>query len=184
MPWSSPRAANVSTIKGLAGKVKLPMRLFGPQLLEKLTHIFLPVGRRVVVLGGQIEGVQGAVFLKKRGRDVTIVEESASIGAGIPERYFQRIGPWFAKKGVTVLTETRAEEITKDGVKVRMKDGTQKFIPCDSVMVLMPQVPDTTFADSLKGLVPEIHVIGSALGAESGLLKHALLDGRRAGCRL
>ena len=176
--------SNVSTIKGLAGKVKLPMRLFGPQLLEKLTHIFLPVGRRVVVLGGQIEGVQGAVFLKKRGRDVTIVEESASIGAGIPERYFQRIGPWFAKKGVTVLTETRAEEITKDGVKVRMKDGTQKFIPCDSVMVLMPQVPDTTFADSLKGLVPEIHVIGSALGAENGLLKHALLDGRRAGCRL
>ncbi len=176
--------SNVSTIKGLAGKVKLPMRLFGPQLLEKLTHIFLPVGRRVVVLGGQIEGVQGAVFLKKRGRDVTIVEESASIGAGIPERYFQRIGPWFAKKGVTVLTETRAEEIAKDGVKVRMKDGTQKFIPCDSVMVLMPQVPDTTFADSLKGLVPEIHVIGSALGAENGLLKHALLDGRRAGCRL
>ena len=176
--------SNVSTIKGLAGKVKLPMRLFGPQVLEKLTHIFLPVGRRVVVLGGQIEGVQGAVFLKKRGRDVTIVEESASIGAGIPERYFQRIGPWFAKKGVTVLTETRAEEITKDGVNVRMKDGTQKFIPCDSVMVLMPQVPDTTFADSLKGLVPEIHVIGSALGAENGLLKHALLDGRRAGCRL
>ncbi len=176
--------SNVSTIKGLAGQVKLPMRLFGPQLLEKLTHIFLPVGKRVVVLGGQIEGVQGAVFLKKRGREVTIIEESATIGGGIPERYFQRIGPWFAKKGVNVLTEARAEEITKEGVKVRLKDGSQKFVPCDSVMVLMPQVPDTTLADSLKDVVSEIHVIGSALGAENGLLKHALLDGRRAGCRL
>lgn len=177
-------SSRVFTIKGLAGQVKLPMRLFGPRLLEKLTHVFLPVGKRVVVLGGQIEGVQGAVFLKKRGRDVTIIEESASIGGGIPERFLQRIGPWFGKKGVEVLTESRAEAITDDGVKVRLKDGTRKFVPCDSVMVLMPQVPDTALAESLQGLVAEVHVIGSSLGAENGLLKHALLDGRRVGCRL
>ena len=177
-------SSRVFTIKGLAGQVKLPMRLFGPRLLEKLTHVFLPVGKRVVVLGGQIEGVQGAVFLKKRGREVTIIEESASIGGGIPERFLQRIGPWFRKKGVEVLTESRAEAITDDGVKVRLKDGTQKFVPCDSVMVLMPQVPDTALTESLQGIVAEVHVIGSSLGAENGLLKHALLDGRRVGCRL
>ena len=176
-------SSRVFTIKGLAGQVKLPMRLFGPRLLEKLTHVFLPVGKRVVVLGGQIEGVQGAVFLKKRGREVTIIEESASIGGGIPERFLQRIGPWFRKKGVEVLTESRAEAITDDGVKVRLKDGTQKFVPCDSVMVLMPQVPDTALTESLQGIVAEVHVIGSSLGAENGLLKHALLDGRRVGCR-
>ena len=177
-------SSRVFTIKGLAGQVKLPMRLFGPRLLEKLTHVFLPVGKRVVVLGGQIEGVQGAVFLKKRGREVTIIEESASIGGGIPERFLQRIEPWFRKKGVEVLTESRAEAITDDGVKVRLKDGTQKFVPCDSVMVLMPQVPDTALTESLQGIVAEVHVIGSSLGAENGLLKHALLDGRRVGCRL
>lgn len=188
-PYAIPRIpgierSNVLTIKKLAGRVNLPMRVFGPKLLERLTHIFLPVGKRVVVLGGQIEGVQGSVFLKKRGRDVTIVEESATFGGGIPERYMQRIAPWFKKKGIAVHTETRAESITAEGVHVVDKDGNRSVLPCDSVMVLMPQVPTTEFADSLRPLVPELHVVGSALGADNGLLKHALLDARRAGCAL
>ena len=176
--------SNVATIKQLAGRVKLPMRIFGPKTLEKLTKIFLPVGKRVVVLGGQIEGVQGAVFLKKRGRDVTIIEESDKIGSGIPERYFIRIMPWFKKKGVEVVTEAKPLEVTRQGVRVRMKDGTEKLFPADTVMVLMPQVPNTELADALAPFVKEIHSIGSALGADNGLLKHALLDGRRAGCQL
>ncbi|WP_294557644.1 FAD-dependent oxidoreductase [uncultured Mailhella sp.] len=177
-------SSRVFTIKGLSRLAALPLRLFGPRLLARLSHIFLPVGKRVVVLGGQIEGVQGAVFLKKRGRDVTIVEEGETWGAGIPERYFQRIGPWFNRKNVRVLTKTRAEEITKEGVRVRAADGTVSVLPCDSVMVLMPQVPSHALAESLKGVVGEIHEIGSTLGAENGLLKHALYDGRLVGCRL
>lgn len=178
------RGRNVSTIKALAGKVKLPMRVFGPKMLEKLTHWYLPVGRRVVVLGGQIEGLQGAVFLRKRGRQVTVIEESATIGAGIPELYFCRMIPWFKEKGVDILTETKAESIGKDGVTVRTKDGKTRMIPADSVMVLMPQVPDPALEKAIKPLVGEVHVIGSALGAANGLLKHALLDGRRAGCQV
>ena len=176
--------SKVFTIKGLSRLAALPLRLFGPELLARLSHVFLPVGKRVVVLGGQIEGVQGAVFLKKRGRDVTIVEESETWGAGIPERYFQRIGPWFRRKNVRVLTGTKAVEITKDGVRVRSSDGTETVLSCDSVMVLMPQVPSHALARSLEGVVGEIHEIGSTLGAENGLLKHALYDGRRVGCRL
>ncbi len=174
----------VSTIKGLSRLAALPLRIFGPATLARLSHIFLPVGKRVVVLGGQIEGVQGAVFLKKRGRDVTIVEESDSWGKGIPERYFQRIGPWFRRKNVRVLTGTKAEEITREGVRVRAADGTVSLLPCDSVMVLMPQVASHAFADSLKDAAAEVYEIGSALGADNGLLKHALYDGRRIGCKL
>ena len=83
-----------------------------------------------------------------------------------------------------MLTKTRAEEITKEGVRVRAADGTVSVLPCDSVMVLMPQVPSHALAESLKGVVGEIHEIGSTLGAENGLLKHALYDGRLVGCRL
>ncbi|MCQ2444738.1 MAG: NAD(P)/FAD-dependent oxidoreductase, partial [Mailhella sp.] len=86
--------SNVSTIKGLSKLATLPLRIFGPRILSKLSKFYLPVGKRVVVLGGQIEGTQGAVFLKKRGRDVTIVEKSDKWGGGIPERYMQRIVPW------------------------------------------------------------------------------------------
>ena len=115
---------------------------------------------------------------------MTIVEESDSWGKGIPERYFQRIGPWFRRRNVRVLTGTKAEEITREGVRVRAADGTVSLLPCDSVMVLMPQVASHAFADSLKDAAAEVYEIGSALGADNGLLKHALYDGRRIGCKL
>ncbi len=176
--------SNVATIKALARQVALPLKLFGPALLARLTHVFLPVGKRVVVIGGQIEGVQGAVFLRKRGRDVTIVEEGEKWGTGIPERYLQRIGPWFSRRNVRLLTRTTVEEVLPKGVRVRSAGGGSSVIPCDSVMVLMPQVASHAFADSLKGAVKEVYEVGSTLGAENGLLKHALYDGRRIGCKL
>lgn len=177
-------SSKVATIKGLAKQVALPLRLLGPRWLTALTRLFLPVGHRVVVLGGQIEGVQGAVFLKKRGRHVTIIEESEVWGSGIPERYLQRLSLWFRNKHIDVHTRTRALRVTPEGVHIQRADGSKALLPCDTVMVLQPQQENPAFAETLKTIVNEVHVIGSSLGAANGLLKHALLDGRRAGCAL
>ena len=174
---------NVFTISSLAQKVKLPMRVLGPNRLHTLTRHYLPLGRKVVVLGGQIEGLQGAVFLKKRGREVTVIEEGETIGAGIPERYIVRMLPWFEQKGVEILTRTRCEEIADDGVRVVTEDA-ERFIHADSVLVLMPQVPRDDLVASFKDVVNETYAVGSCLGAENGLLKHALLDGRTVGCSI
>ena len=62
---------------------EIPSGTVGAKALSKLSQIALPgVGKNVVVLlGGQIEGLQGAVFLRKRGRNVTVLEESDTAGA-------------------------------------------------------------------------------------------------------
>lgn len=171
---------HVTGVKALAAKVKLPLKLLGPRLLNSLTHFFLPVGKDVVILGGQIEGLQGAVFMKKRGRNVTVLEPSETIGGGIPEKYLIRLPWWFQKRGVRVLTGVRYEEITPEGVVVTTKEGQRELVPGSTVMVLTPQEPDVRLADALKGLV-EVHVLGSTGGAESGLMIDALADGRRIG---
>ena len=100
--------SKVFTIKGLSRLAALPLRLFGPELLARLSHVFLPVGKRVVVLGGQIEGVQGSGLPEKRAAvTVTIVEESETWGAGIPgtllPAYRSRRVP--VRKNVRVLTD-------------------------------------------------------------------------------
>jgi 2,4-dienoyl-CoA reductase-like NADH-dependent reductase (Old Yellow Enzyme family)/thioredoxin reductase len=173
---------NVFTISSLAAKVKLPMRMLGPNRLHALTRLYLPLGKRVVVLGGQIEALQGAVFLRKRGRDVTVIEEGETTGAGIPERYLVRMLPWFEQNGVELLTKTRCEEITSDGVRVVAEDGAKRLIPADSVLVLMPQAARHELPATFKDIVSETYVVGSGMGADNGLLKHALLDGRTVGC--
>ncbi len=92
--------------------------------------------------------------------------------------------PWFKEKNVEILKNTRCVEITKKGVTVVTKEGTRSFIEGNSVMVLMPQVISQEFIDAIKRHTPEVHFVGSTLGADNGLLKHALLDGRTIGCQV
>ena len=61
---------------------KIFIRLFGPNILGLLSILWLPIGKRVVVIGGAIHGCETAEFLAKRGRKVIIVEESSQLGAG------------------------------------------------------------------------------------------------------
>lgn len=176
---------NVSSVNSLSKMVRPFLKIFGPQKLNSLTHLFLPLGKKVVIIGGQIEGCQGAVFLAKRGRKVTILESSAQIGNGIPPRYWDRLKHWFGKKNIPIYSGVKYEEITKNGVLITTAEGQKRLIEGDSVMVLTSQEPNDKLAKMLKKQVKEVHLIGSAQGAEIGsLIVNALLDGRRTGCKI
>lgn len=180
------RSRIVENTEELSNKAKLPLRVFGPQLLYKLSQLFLPVGKNVIILGGQIEGVQGAVFMRKRGRRVTILESSDSIGKGIPPRFMTRIVPWFEKTGVQVLTGVCIREVTDKGVRLTTKEGHVYLKEADTVMVLMPQQPnDDLYLQVAQEAKLKVHRIGSANGADKGaLIVDALRDAREVGCLL
>ena len=98
-------------------QAELPLRLFGSARLTALSRIVLPgIGKRVVIIGGQIEGLQGAVFLRKRRREVTVLESSDAIGKGVPPRYLSRMLPWLDRKGVRIFKGVKYEEITRKGI--------------------------------------------------------------------
>lgn len=163
----------------------MPLLVFGPELLNKLTKLFLPIGKRVAIIGGQIEGLQGAVFLRKRGREVTVLEPSETFGKGIPPRYLDRLKPWLAKKDVQLLGGVTCDQITDQGVVITTKDNQRKLIEADTVMVLLSQEPDTSLLEALKGSVKEVLCAGSVNGAQVGsLIVNAIEDGRRIGCNL
>ena len=176
---------NVAGVNSLSKQVKLPLLVFGPELLNKLTKLFLPIGKRVAIIGGQIEGLQGAVFLRKRGREVTVLEPSETFGKGIPPRYLDRLKPWLAKKDVQLLGGVTCDQITDQGVVITTKDNQRKLIEADTVMVLLSQEPDTSLLEALKGSVKEVLCAGSVNGAQVGsLIVNAIEDGRRIGCNL
>ena len=81
----------VTSAADLKRKAKLPLRMLGPKATRWLTKFYLPFGRRVVVVGGRIEGVETAEFLIKRGRHVTIVDSSEDFGQGMPARLLMRL---------------------------------------------------------------------------------------------
>ena len=65
---------NVTTSEKLHHQLKFALKFAGPKFLRWLTKFYMPVGKKVVVLGARLHGCQTAEFLIKRGRTVTLVD--------------------------------------------------------------------------------------------------------------
>lgn len=177
--------SKVTGVNKLGKQVHWPLRIFGPELLHRLTKIFMPVGKRVVIIGGRIEGLQGAAFLIKRGHPVTVLEESDQIGRGIPPRFLDRLLPWLSAKGAEILAQVKIERVTPKGVEIMDNNGKRRVIPGDTCMVLTSQKPNEDLMTACTDGKTQVIRVGSANGVEGGsLIVDALESGRRAGCSI
>jgi len=163
----------------LHSKLKTALKFFGPKMLGQLTKIWMPIGKRVVIVGGAIQGCQLAAFLVKRGRKVTIVDTAETLGEGLPYENPVRLFKWLDEKGMTRLAGVRYEEITDKGLVVMTKEGERKTLEADSIIVSLPALPDAGLLNSLKGKVTEVYQIGDC--REFGLMHDAIADGSRIG---
>jgi 2,4-dienoyl-CoA reductase (NADPH2) len=170
--------AIVVTPEALQRRARPFLDLFGPRVLGVLTRMWLPIGKRVVVIGGELHGCQLAAFLIKRGRRVTIVEESDELGAGIPIAMRPRLLDWLRERGAELLTATHCREIGDDAVVIAGPHGTRR-LPADSVVTAIAPACETALADALRSIVPEVHPIGDCNNPHSIL--QAIADGARIG---
>lgn len=155
------------------------LNTFGPRLLRWLTNFYLPVGKKVIILGGGIHGVELAEFMLKRGRKVTIMDTPDAVewGAGLAGPTQQRLIAWLVEKGCTFLSGVKYEEITAKGLTLINGEGKRQTIEADTILPALPLRPNTDLFQSLKGKVPETYVIGDA--REPHLILEAISDGFR-----
>jgi len=160
-------------------QVKLAMRFAGPKLLARLTKVMMPVGKRVVIIGGGLQGCQLGEFLVKRGRSVTIVETADALGEGLVYLTPVRLLNWFKQKGVTTLTGVTYERITDEGLVLITKEGERRTLEADSIIVALPLERDTAVVGTFEGKAPAIFQIGDS--REFGYMHGAIADGAEIG---
>ena len=169
---------NVVTSKALHHELKTYLRFFGPRVLRWITNFWLPIGKRVVIIGGNIQGCQVAEFLVKRGRKVTIVDTAKEIGDGLLEIFVKpHLLIWLDEKGVTMMPGVKYEEITDKGLTITTKDGKRQTIEADTIVTALPLLPNTELLRSLEGSVPEVYAIGDC--KEPHLIVNAIAEGSR-----
>jgi len=170
---------NVMTSEQLHQRLKKYLKFFGPDMLSKLTTLYLPVGKRVVVMGGGIHGCQTAEFLVKRGREVTIVDSSENIGEGLVTYLLKPLLlDWLKSNGVAMITGVKYKEITDQGLVIAVKKK-QQIIEADTIVTALPLKPNTELLKGLKDGVPEVYAIGDS--REPNLIIDAIADGSRIG---
>ncbi len=164
----------------LHSKLKFYLRFLGPKTLRWLTKFWMPIGKRVVIIGGAIQGCELGEFLTKRGRKVTIVDTAETMGEGMVDVVSGYLFTWFREKGVVTISGVKEYlEITDKGLTIIDKDGGKQTIEADSIVPALPLKPDIEMMKSLEGKVNEVYAIGDC--REPLLIVDAIADGSRTG---
>jgi 2,4-dienoyl-CoA reductase (NADPH2) len=169
---------NVVSIPQLHRMLKFYLRFVGPKLLGSLTKIWMPMGKKVVIIGGGLQGCELAEFLAKRGRKVTIVEASETLGEGVPERKKHSLFRWLKKKGVIMMAGVKYEKISRKGLTIVTGEGEKLTLEADTIVPAVPLNPNSGLLEALKGKVGEVYLAGDC--KEPRVIIDAVSDGYHA----
>lgn len=121
------------------------------------------VGNKVLVIGGGLVGCETADYLAEKGRSVTVVEmlKTTAKDIGPAARFFLR--KRLKEKQVRIVTQAKVKSISEGVVTVETNEGEQKIGPFDTIVMAAGASSVNDLEPQVKGLVPEIYVIGDAV---------------------
>jgi len=143
-------------------------------LARALTRRWMPVGRRVAIIGGGLVGVELAEFLCERGREVWVLEEGNTLAVemALPRRWRALHG--LRARGVALLTGVSVEEITDAGVVYTAEDGATSIARVDTVILAAGAAENRGLARALEGLGAQVHLLGDC--RDVGYIEGAMMD--------
>lgn len=133
-------------------------------LVRKATHAWMPLGSRVVIIGGELVGIELAEFLHERGRAVTVIEEAPRLGKGLTLVRRMRILSELAEHGVELCGGASGIAITSDAVTFTDQAGNARAIPADTVIVAKGATGDLSLSQRLEAAGFAVTTIGDANG--------------------
>jgi 2,4-dienoyl-CoA reductase-like NADH-dependent reductase (Old Yellow Enzyme family)/NADPH-dependent 2,4-dienoyl-CoA reductase/sulfur reductase-like enzyme len=146
--------------------------------LQYLSYVWMPLGKRVTIVGGGLVGLELAEFLAERGREVTVIEESRDLGTELSIVRRWRVLDHLKSLGVTIATEAKVTSIDTQAVHYQVKEGKQSAL-ADTVVMASGIAADRRLADSLTEAGLKVKVIGDC--NEVGYIEGALSSGYQAG---
>lgn len=179
--------ADASKKLSLLGRVAVRAgRLTGittsPGKLREASRAYMPVGQKVVVLGGGLVGLELGEFLGERGRHVTILEEGPKFGLEMAHPRRWRVLDDLRRHDVELVPRARIRAVQEKTVEFDVQVGKDEIearsIEADTVILAigLDSNPDVTTRLAEAG-VP-VREIGDVSGV--GYLEGAIRDGFQA----
>ena len=131
--------------------------------LRRLSHLWMPVGKRVSIVGGGLVGLELAEFLAERGRDVTVVEAGEKFGTELAIVRRWRVLEDLQQLGVVLINRTDVSCIKERSLTL-VCDGDEVEIETDTVILASGATGDLSLAELSQRLGFETHVAGDCDG--------------------
>lgn len=146
--------------------------------VRSMSKRWMPIGKRVVVVGGGLVGVELAEYLAERGRTVTVLEEGDKLGVEMAHPRRARALFEARNHGVSFITGAQLTGITESGVSYQAGEETHT-VRSDAVVIASGVHADASIAEQLRADGFDVHVVGDA--ASVGYIEGAVRTGYLAG---
>jgi len=124
------------------------------------------VGKRVAVIGGGFVGLETALFLEKKGKEIVLVEKLDELmqDAGALNR--ARLKEEMDKIKIEVKCKTELLSVAAGKITVR-SDSEKYDIPVDTVVLALGAKAVNPLQRELMGKVPELYAVGDCVEARN-----------------
>jgi 2,4-dienoyl-CoA reductase-like NADH-dependent reductase (Old Yellow Enzyme family)/thioredoxin reductase len=143
-----------------------------------LSKRWMPIGKKVVVVGGGLVGLELAEFLAERGRKVTVLESGEKLGVEMAHPRRARALFEARAHGVELIPGAEVTAITADQVEYRVGDRSMA-VDADAVVLASGVHADRGVAERMEAAGLVVHVVGDA--GEVGYIQGAVRSGHLAG---
>jgi NADPH-dependent 2,4-dienoyl-CoA reductase/sulfur reductase-like enzyme len=161
--------------EGVASKASLAQRLAmgaaravgitnSPDAVRKASKLWMPVGDRVVIIGGELVGIELAEFLNERGRDVTVVDDLEQLGRGLSPARRAVLLDELPEHGIVFHAGASGIAIGDKAVTFTDRDGGAQTLPADTVIIAKGAETNTGLYDELVTAGVEAHMVGDCQG--------------------
>ena len=155
----------------------------GSQLLRNinalrfLSKLWMPLSKDIIIIGGDLVGLELAEFLVERGRKVKVLEPTGSLGPNLSIVRRSRVVHLLKEHGVDLLTNVEIKEIRGQEVFVHHED-IEKTFKMDQVIIALGANPNL----SLSKMLSKINIPHTTIGdcASIGYIHGAIGDARKA----
>jgi 2,4-dienoyl-CoA reductase (NADPH2) len=158
-----------------AGKLTGATKSF--ELVREATRSWMPLGERIVIIGGELVGLELAEFLAHRGRKVTVIDEAGRLGAGLYIVRRWRVLAELRALGVALLTGARDICIGENLVTYVNLNGQTRTLAADHVIVAKGAQGELALAEALRAAGLSVHTAGDCQGV--GYIEGAMGDAAR-----
>jgi len=155
--------------------------LFGPSVIRKLSGVWMPLGKRVIIVGSGVVGCELAVFLAERHRSVTLLEEGSRLGTGMPGPFRWHIMRKLQENRVSSLTGVRCQHFSGNKLVISTAAGARQELEADAVVLATREIPASAPSLRPEGIA-EFYVIGDCV--DVGLIPGAILGGATVGLKV
>ena len=181
-----PHVRSGPALRELGGQLLAGWRasLVRPAAVRFATRAWLPLGRRIAIVGGDLVALELAEFLANRGRFVTVLEAGKTIAPEIGTKRKTEHMDRLDRLGVSIHVRARVERITPDGLMFEPHGGQLRALSVDNVVLAGSLEPDTSLFDELTAALPNVKVSAAGDCTGLGLIRKATEDGARAACAI